>query len=499
MCWSSCWWSALVPAAAPDPPDTPRRTERCVSRGRPLAFFEPLVPLRQHPAAHRPLSSLRGVIPLADALPCPADLPSSTDPGRWPFLQRLRRLAHLQLEPWLLAIETDGQRPDADLITALAPHLGPEHRLRLLRWWARQAEPDPQLPQGLGIGRDPALALWLRGQLQGDPVAQAATRPPQLLAGLLTLVGHQRDPQAWPLLRAWLEAPIPSPVRRAALEGLAVGLPVWPRVALRRCLLQLAGDLDPQLAATAVDLLARLPGCRRQLVPLSRRALDAAVAQRLQRRLAATPVQPLLLVVHGRSGGALPAELVSLAEELEQRRGAPVRLQALTASAPPDGGPLLATGLPLTLVPLLLLPGGHVCHDVPAIAAHWRRHTRVQRLPFLGAWPSWQQALRRELLALHGAADPGQGEPLLLHHPLASALAERYLGLLGRATGCRTLATPYSAPDPEDPPLSFAAPALPLVLAANRLTDRLGEEIGVPLLQRPALRAELLDTLEALP
>jgi len=444
------------------------------------------------------------VIPLADALPCPADLPSSTDPARWPFLQRLRRSPQLELEPWLLAIETEGLRPDADLITALAPHLGAEHRLRLLRWWAGQAEPDPQLPKVLGIGRDPALALWLRDQLQGDPGGQAATRPLELLAGLLTLVGHQRDAQAWPLLRAWLEAPIPSSLRRAALEGLAVGLPVWPRPGLRRCLLQLAADLDPQLAATAVDLLARLPGCRRQLVPLSRLALDAAVAQRLQRRLAATPVQPLLLVVHGRSGGALPAELVSLAEELEQRRGAPVRLQALTSSDPApsdstDGGALLATGLPLTLVPLLLLPGGHVCQDVPAIAAYWRRHTRVQRLPFLGAWPSWQQALRRELQALHGAAAPGQARPLLLHHPLASSLAARYLGWLERATGCRTLATPYSAPDPEDPPLSFAAPALPLVLAANRLTDRLGEAVGVPLLQRPALRAELLDTLEALP
>jgi hypothetical protein len=96
-----------------------------------------------------------------------------------------------------------------------------------------------------------------------------------------------------------------------------------------------------------------------------------------------------------------------------------------------------------------------------------------------------------------------------LHHPLASPLAERYLALLERATGCRTLATPYSAPEPEDPPLRFAAPALPLVLAANRLTERLGgtgldgtvlgDTVGLPLLQRPALRAVLLDALEALP
>jgi hypothetical protein len=402
------------------------------------------------------------------------------------------------LEPWLQAIETGALQPEADLLSALAEHWSGDASLRLMRWWARQAEPDPQLPLLVGIRRDPAVAAWVQVQLQGDPEAQTG-RPAELLAGLLRLLGHQRDGRAWPLLRTWVQAAVPTPLRRAALEGLAVGLPVWPRPALRRCLLQLAVDLDPQLAATAVDLLARLPGCRRQLVPLSRCALDAAVAGRLQRRLAAAPAQPLLLVVHGRSGGALPAELVNLAEELERRRGAPVRLQALTASAPPAEDPLLAAGLPLTLVPLLLLPGGHVCHDVPAIAAHWGRRTRVQRQPFVGAWPCWQQALRRELQALEAAAAPGQGRPLLLHHPLASPLAERYLALLERATGCRTLATPYSAPEPEDPPLRFAAPALPLVLAANRLTERLGSTVGAPLLQRPALRAVLLDVLEALP
>ena len=442
------------------------------------------------------------MIPLADALPRPADLPSSADPGRWPFLQRLRRLPQLDAEPWLQAIESGALQPDADLLAALAGHWGENGPLRLLRWWASQAEPDPQLPPLVGISRNPALALWLYDQLRGHPVELAATRPAAVLAALLPLLGHQRDPRAWPLLRAWAQAAVPSALRRAALEALAVGLPVWPRPSLQRCLLQLAEDLDPQLAGSAVDLLARLPGCRRQLVPLSRRGLSGAVAQRLQRRLAATPAQPLLLVVHGRSGGEVPAELVSLAVELEQRRRAPVRLQALTAGAPPDPAPLLATGLPLTLVPLLLLPGGHVCQDLPAIAVHWRRHVRVQRVPFLGAWPSWQQALRRELQAL--AADGGAGgaageRPLLLHHPLANPLAGRYLAWLEQVSGGRALATAYSAADHADPPLSFDAPALPLVLAANRLTDRLGGQVGVPLLQRPALRAVLLDALEALP
>ena len=440
------------------------------------------------------------MIPQADdAQPCPADLPGSGESSRWSFLQRLRRLPQLDEEPWLQAIESGALQPDADLLGALAGHWGDGSPLRLLRWWVGQAEPDAQLPSRVGMARNPALAAWLLEQLRGDPERLAGSRPVAQLAGLLPLLGHQRDPRAWPLLNAWVQAAVPAALRRAALEGVAVGLPAWPRPALGDGLRRLAEDLDPQLAAPAVDLLARLPGCRRQLVPLSRRVLDPAVAQRLQRRLEATPVQPLLLVVHGRSGGVLPPELVSLAADLEQRRDAPVRLQALTAAAPPDAEDLLLAGLPLPLVPLLLLPGGHVRHDLPAIAAHWRRHTRVRRLPFLGAWPCWQQALRQELQQLRQASGPGQGRPLLLHHPLAHPLAERYLAWLERVSGGRALAAAYSAADPEDPPLNVAVPALPLVLAANRLTERLPGPTGVPLLQRPALRAVLLDALEALP
>jgi len=211
------------------------------------------------------------------------------------------------------------------------------------------------------------------------------------------------------------------------------------------------------------------------------------------------PAQPLLLVVHGRSGGVLPPELLSLAAELERRRRAPVVLQALTAPSPPPPGRLLRAGGGLTLVPLLLLPGGHVRHDLPAIARHWAAFAPVQRIPFLGAWPSWQQALRGELQALRGSSGAGQGRPLLLHHPLTHPLAQRYLVWLEQVTGGRTVATAYSDAGPEEPPLSFAAPALPLVLAANRLTDRLGGSTAVPLLQRPALRAALLAALEALP
>jgi hypothetical protein len=47
--------------------------------------------------------------------------------------------------------------------------------------------------------------------------------------------------------------------------------------------------------------------------------------------------------------------------------------------------------------------------------------------------------------------------------------------------------------------LTLSAPALPLALAANRLTDSLASLVGPPLLQRSRFRQLLLAELEALP
>jgi len=213
---------------------------------------------------------------------------------------------------------------------------------------------------------------------------------------------------------------------------------------------------------------------------------------------------PLLLVVHGRAGGTIPAELQELRHHLQIRRGAPVLLQALTAGA--DSGPEPraeapgpdidpAGAGPLTLVPLLLLPGSHVRHDIPAIAAAWRRRGPLRRLPFLGAWPAWQRALALEAASLAATAPT---PPMLLHHPLEGRVAQRYLQLLSRRTGLRCLAVPYGA-TATSPPVIPATPALPLTLASNRLCDALGDSRALPLLGRPRCRAALLALLEALP
>ncbi|WP_216900513.1 CbiX/SirB N-terminal domain-containing protein [Synechococcus sp. CCY 9618] len=211
---------------------------------------------------------------------------------------------------------------------------------------------------------------------------------------------------------------------------------------------------------------------------------------------------PLLLVAHGRAGGVIPAELDALARQLERQRGAPVGLEVLTAAEP---GPVPGAGAeaPLLLVPLFLLPGTHVRQDVPRIAERCRRGGAVRRLPFLGSWPTWQRALAEELAALAERSAPGAGAPsagpLLLHHPLEGPLGAAYLAHLAAVTGARCRATPYSASDREDPTLALPGPALPLALAANRLTDALPAPLNCPLLQRTRFRAVLLERLLALP
>jgi len=87
----------------------------------------------------------------------------------------------------------------------------------------------------------------------------------------------------------------------------------------------------------------------------------------------------------------------------------------------------------------------------------------------------------------------------MLHHPLEGALAQRYLIHLGRRCGARCVAAPYSSAENEEPPLANDGPALPLALAANRLTETGGGLYGPPLLARERCRNALVKALEALP
>lgn len=472
------------------------------------------------------------------------------EPGseqRWRQLQQLRRgLAHA--DGWLDALNRGEVEPAPDLLAALVGRLDRAGVEALL------AGPVGQDPAHLLAGalvEWPALAAqasfaaaWL------EPLLHHSAAAPQLRQqlGWLQLVGHCRDDRVARALRGWLEAvgepepaavllpllglqrraadadwllqlaldPGPQQLRRSALEAVAVGLAAWPRQPLIEALTTLSGDLDPALAAKAVDLLARLPAAGPSLRSLLTRELDPAVRSRLLRRLRCAS---LVLVVHGRQGGLIPPELQELALALAELRGSPVLVQALTGDVPqPDQAFWEAARRAgrCTLVPLLLLPGAHVRSDVPRLAGAWHRAAAghgvdLQRRPFLGAWPQWQQSLAQHVNRLDADA-PGR-QLLWLHHPLEGGLAARYLQHLAgvlKAPGC---SAPFGRPlaDLEVWPGCAPLRLQPLTLAANRLSESLRAavaerfepgpcpELLPPLLEQQALRGALLRALTSLP
>lgn len=253
MCWRGCWWNGSAPGGGP-------RRERPVTASR--APWDP----RQ--------------------------LPVVGSPERWPWLQGLRRARHVELEPWLQAVEAGSLRPAPDLLAALAERLDGPAAARLLAWWLAQPAADPALLAVIGRHRHPRCRFLLRQALAPTATARVTPFADGSAEGaravlLLPLLGHQRHPDDFPLLRDQALAPLPLLQRRAALEGLAVGLGAWPPAPLRQALGALVGDLDPALAATAVDLLARLPGGGHDLAALDRRRLAPELARRVERRLAA--------------------------------------------------------------------------------------------------------------------------------------------------------------------------------------------------------------------
>jgi len=449
--------------------------------------------------------------------------------------------------PWLGALESGALPLEADLVVALATRVDRPGAERLLAmgvaagadwFWQSLARellglagtvqavwlepllacaglisPDQYLAwaQALGCFQDPRVADQLRRLGVGSGWQEPS---------LLPLLGHQRQPQDWALLLDLALQPAPLALRQAALEGLAVGLAAWPVAPLRAGLVVLAQDLHGALASKAVDLLARLPQGQSVLRRLGRLALDTEVAQRLKRRLSPSP---LVLVVHGRRGGVIPDEVRALASAVEQRRGAPVVLQALTAEPPQASAGFFDAAQQaqmVTLVPLLLVPGGHVRVDLNAIARDWRRRlssqqgvalhgVALQRRSFLGAWPAWQQFLATQLRQVAGGRSC-----CWLHHPLDGELAHRYVALLSHVLGYPGVSAPYSAAmDQLGPVAANSTVVQPLTLAANRLTESLEASVmsepGTgsnrriqllpPLLQQLEVREFLLTSLEALP
>ena len=207
----------------------------------------------------------------------------------------------------------------------------------------------------------------------------------------------------------------------------------------------------------------------------------------LRNRSSASQQFALRMVVHGRSGGVVPACLSSFVDDLQGKRSAPVQLQALTAEECP-----CVPDRPLFLLPLLLWPGAHARTDVPAIRQRLRIDgARVTMLPFLGAWPLWWGLVAS---SIQRQREPGS---VLVHHPLREGVADRFLAMLSVS-----LNLPLVSFDcwPEHQTQHADARPIPLALAPNRMTESLRQvDAPPPLLEHPSIREGLLDLLACLP
>ncbi|MDB4651371.1 DNA mismatch repair protein MutS [Synechococcus sp. AH-551-E05] len=207
----------------------------------------------------------------------------------------------------------------------------------------------------------------------------------------------------------------------------------------------------------------------------------------LRNRSSASQQCAIRVVVHGRSGGAVPWCLSSFVHDLQSQRSAPVQLQALTAEACP-----FMPDRPLLLIPLLLWPGAHARTDVPAIRQRLRFDGgEVTMLPFLGAWPLWWSLVASFVQC---QLEPGS---VLVHHPLREGVADRFLRMLSASLNLPLVSfdrwPAHQTQHPEARPI-------PLALAPNRMTESLHQaDAPSPLLEQPSIREGLLDLLACLP
>ena len=132
----------------------------------------------------------------------------------------------------------------------------------------------------------------------------------------------------------------------------------------------------------------------------------------------------LHLLVHGSKGGEIHSSLISLVDQLTKYKNRSVSIEALTQDKPSQ----IDVGTKsMFLVPLFLLPGTHVCTDVPKILQRLKEDGQnIQLLPFLGCLNPW--------LSLIGDWIRNQtsfDKPALIHHPVASDVSSTFLKSLG--------------------------------------------------------------------
>ena len=128
----------------------------------------------------------------------------------------------------------------------------------------------------------------------------------------------------------------------------------------------------------------------------------------------------LHLLVHGSKGGEIHSSLISIIEQLKRYKNRSVSIEALTQEVPPK---VDIDKKSMLLVPLFLLPGTHVCNDVPKIVKRFQDDGKnIKLFPFLGSFHPWL-SLIGDWINNHSSLD----KPALIHHPVSSETSSVFL------------------------------------------------------------------------
>ena len=128
----------------------------------------------------------------------------------------------------------------------------------------------------------------------------------------------------------------------------------------------------------------------------------------------------LHLLVHGSKGGEIHSSLISAVDQLKKYQNRSVSIEALTQEVPPQ---VEIGKKSMLLVPLFLLPGTHVCTDVPKIFKRFQDDGKnIKLFPFLGSFYPWL-SLIGDWIINQSSFD----KPALIHHPLSSQTSCAFL------------------------------------------------------------------------
>ena len=140
----------------------------------------------------------------------------------------------------------------------------------------------------------------------------------------------------------------------------------------------------------------------------------------LPNRINCEPPHHLHLLVHGSRGGAIHSSLLSLVDQLKKHKNRSVSIEALTDDNPKQ---IDLGNRSMFLVPLFLLPGSHVCIDVPKIFKRFKDDGQnIKLFPFLGSYMPWL-SLIDDLITSQSSLV----KPALIHHPVSSKTSSTFL------------------------------------------------------------------------